>query len=140
MVARNTSAFAGRTTRHSSRVYVLTSVSLFCVFLIFLTLNYFILPFITRCLECLGQSYRGRTKVSCEGLTHTVIYLKLTQNISIISIISIICNSENFRNAAKWKKSIQTVNNHVNFWSAKLRCGHSGALPQIYRKPVFSQH
>ena len=49
-------------------------------------------------------------------------------------------NSENFRNAVKSKKSIQTVTNHLNSWSAKLRRGHSGALPQIYRKPVFSQH
>ena len=102
-------------------------------------LNCFILPVYKKMFGVFRTKLQRQNQGFLGGLTHTVIYLKLTQNISIISRTKGLI-LKTFATLRNGKKSIQTVTNHVNSWSAKLRRGHSGALPQIYRKPVFSQH
>ena len=119
------------------RSYV--SLIVLYVFPIFQTLNYFILPvhnkmfgvFRTK-LQRQNQGFLGGLDSYSNLFEIDAKYLNYFKDDGR--------NSKNFRNAAKSKKSIQTVTNHVNSWSAKWRRGHSGALPQIYGKPVSSQH
>lgn len=121
----------------SLRSYV--SLIVLYVFPIFQTLNYFILPVHNKMFEVFRTKLQRQNQGFLGGVdSYSNLFEIDAKYFNYFKDDG--RNSKNFRNAAKSKKSIQTVTNHVNSWSAKLRRGHSGALPQIYRKPVFSQH